>query len=155
MRSGPFLNSAASCSSRSETDVQNRPNPLTGTHLSFNAPLSQRQFISPFQRSSHRVPAAIVAGHAPVQDPYVELLPHLESHAPVAQRSAFVSIFMRHLEGEFASHYNRHKRRHGAFWSERYHSTLIEDGPHLWKCMRYIDLNMVRAGVVCHPIDRP
>lgn len=66
-----------------------------------------------------------------------------------------MSIFMRHLEGEFASQYNRRKQRRGTFWSERYHSTPVEDGPHFWNCMRYIDLNMVRAGVVHHPRDWP
>lgn len=71
------------------------------------------------------------------------------------RRPACISIFMRHLEGEFASHYNRRKHRRGAFWSERYHATLIENGPHLWNCMRYIDLNMMRAGVVRHPRDWP
>jgi putative transposase len=73
----------------------------------------------------------------------------------MVHRSASISVFMRHLEGEFAASYNRRKRRRGAFWSERYHATLIEDGSHLWNCMRYIDLNMVRAGVVDHPIDWP
>jgi putative transposase len=62
-----------------------------------------------------------------------------------------ISSFMRLLEGQFASQYNRRKHRRGAFWSERYHSTLIENGSHFWNCMRYIDLNMVRAGVVNHP----
>lgn len=72
-----------------------------------------------------------------------------------ARRPASISLFMRHLEGEFASYYNRRKCRHGAFWNERYHSTLVEGGIHLWNCMRYVDLNMVRAGVVHHPADWP
>jgi putative transposase len=71
------------------------------------------------------------------------------------RRATSISIFMRRLEGEFASGYNRRKNRCGAFWSERYHATLIEDGSHFWNCMKYIDLNMVRAGVVCHPRDWP
>ncbi len=71
----------------------------------------------------------------------------------LARRPIRIASFMRHLEGEFAAEYNRRKGRRGAFWSERYHSTLIEDGIHLWNCMRYIDLNMVRAGVVQHPSD--
>jgi putative transposase len=28
---------------------------------------------------------------------------------------------------------------------------MIDGGEHLWNCLRYIDLNMVRAGVVQHP----
>jgi REP-associated tyrosine transposase len=67
------------------------------------------------------------------------------------RRPGRISVFMRHLEGEFAACYNRRKHRRGAFWSERYHATLIEDGTHFWNCMHYIDLNMVRAGVVDHP----
>ena len=34
---------------------------------------------------------------------------------------------------------------------DRYHSTAIETGEHLLRCLVYIDLNMVRAGVVDHP----
>ena len=71
----------------------------------------------------------------------------------VAVRPNRISEMMRHLEGEFASSYNRRKGKSGTFWSERYHSTLIEDGDHLWNCMNYIDLNMVRASVVGHPRD--
>jgi hypothetical protein len=45
---------------------------------------------------------------------------------------------------------DRRKRRSGAFGEGR-HCTMIEPGEHLWKCMVYIELNMVRAGVVRHP----
>jgi putative transposase len=30
---------------------------------------------------------------------------------------------------------------------------MIEDGKHLLNCLRYVDMNMVRAGVVEHPRD--
>ena len=66
-----------------------------------------------------------------------------------------VSQWMQHLEGEFAQAYNRRKHRSGAFWSDRFHCTMIEEGLHLWNCMVYIELNMVRAGVVGHPADWP
>ena len=62
-----------------------------------------------------------------------------------------VSEFMQRLQGEFAEWYNYRKRRSGSFWNGRYHCTMIESGEHLWNCMRYINLNMVRAGVVSHP----
>ena len=45
-------------------------------------------------------------------------------------------------------------QRHGARWifsSRRYHATAVESGEHLVRCLVYIDLNMVRAGVVRHP----
>jgi putative transposase len=30
---------------------------------------------------------------------------------------------------------------------------MVEDGQHLLNCLRYVDLNMVRAGVVKHPAE--
>lgn len=62
-----------------------------------------------------------------------------------------VARFMQLVAGGLAQAYNLRKKRSGAFWTDRYHATMIEDGEHLWRCMRYIDLNMVRAGVVEHP----
>ena len=49
--------------------------------------------------------------------------------------------------------YNQRKKRRGAFWEDRYHSTAIESGEHLLRCLVYIDLNMVRAGVVSNPSE--
>ena len=59
------------------------------------------------------------------------------------------------LAGRTAQEYNRRKYRKGAFWEDRYHSTAIETGEHLLRCLVYIDLNMVRAGVVTHPSQWP
>jgi putative transposase len=66
-----------------------------------------------------------------------------------------ISRFMQKLEGDFAQYYNRRKARSGAFWGDRFHSTLVESGEHLRNCLAYIDLNMVRAGVVVHPREWP
>ena len=43
------------------------------------------------------------------------------------------------------------KNATGAFWEDRYHATAVEADQHLNRCLVYIDLNMVRAGVVSHP----
>jgi REP-associated tyrosine transposase len=59
------------------------------------------------------------------------------------------------IAGRTAQEYNRRKQRKGAFWEDRYHSTAIETGEHLLRCLVYIDLNMVRAGVVRHPAEWP
>jgi len=55
---------------------------------------------------------------------------------------------MRFLQGSFAQHYNKTHKREGAFWSDRYHSTLIQSGEHFGRCLFYIDLNMLRSGAV-------
>ncbi len=50
-----------------------------------------------------------------------------------------------------AQQYNRRKTRQGAFWENRYHATAIETDAHVHRCVVYMDLNMVRAGVVNQP----
>jgi REP element-mobilizing transposase RayT len=64
-----------------------------------------------------------------------------------------VSRMMQKLEGEFAEYYNLRKKRSGAFWGGRYWCTMVDEGRYVWNCMKYIDLNMVRAGVVAHPSE--
>jgi putative transposase len=58
---------------------------------------------------------------------------------------------MQLVAGRTAQQYNRRKQRNGAFWEDRYHATAIEADAHLHRCLVYVDLNMVRAGVVQHP----
>lgn len=58
---------------------------------------------------------------------------------------------MQYVAGKTGQEYNRRKKRRGAFWQDRYHATAIESGAHLRQCLVYVDLNMVRAGVVNHP----
>lgn len=53
--------------------------------------------------------------------------------------------------GRVAQEYNQRKRRKGAYWEDWYHATAIETGRHLLRCIVYIDLNMVRSGVISHP----
>jgi putative transposase len=55
------------------------------------------------------------------------------------------------IAGRAGQEYNQRKQRQGAFWEDRYHATAIEGDEHLHRCIVYIDLNMVRAGVVRHP----
>jgi putative transposase len=55
------------------------------------------------------------------------------------------------VAGRTAQEYNVRKKRKGAFWEDRYHAAAVEKSRYLRKCITYIDLNMVRAGVVEHP----
>lgn len=66
-----------------------------------------------------------------------------------------VSKSMQLIAGRTAQEYNLRRNRQGAFWQDRYHATAIECDTHLIQCMIYIDLNMVRAGIVSHPIEWP
>ena len=60
---------------------------------------------------------------------------------------------MQLIAGRTAQEYNQRKNCHGAFWEDRYHATAIEADEHLYRCLAYIDLNMVRARAVKHPGD--
>ena len=57
------------------------------------------------------------------------------------------------VAGRTGQEYNLRKKRKGAFWEDRYHATAIESEEQLFKCLTYIDLNMVRNGVVSHPSE--
>src|SRR5262245_14773424 len=57
---------------------------------------------------------------------------------------------MQLIAGRTAQEYNQRKGKQGAFWEDRYHATAVEADEHLHRCLAYIDLNMVRAGVVNH-----
>jgi len=57
------------------------------------------------------------------------------------------------IAGRTGRQYNLRKKRKGAFWEDRYHATAVKNGDHLIQCLAYIDLNMVRAGIVQHPSE--
>ena len=62
---------------------------------------------------------------------------------------------MQLIAGRVAQAYNQRKQRKGAFWEDRYHATAVDTDEHLARCLTYVDMNMVRAGVVKHPRDWP
>lgn len=73
---------------------------------------------------------------------------HLVVHVDDTEK---VGRLMQLAAGAFALHRNRRKGDEGSVWAHPYHCTIIQDGSHLLRCLRYVDLNMVRAGVVAHP----
>ncbi|UCE41400.1 MAG: transposase [Candidatus Aminicenantes bacterium] len=73
-------------------------------------------------------------------------------NAKAKKHDDVISRSMQLIAGRTAQEYNQRKNRKGAFWEDRYHSTIIDSNDHLNQCMTYIDMNMVRAGVVSHPM---
>jgi len=65
--------------------------------------------------------------------------------------SGAIARCMHLASGQTAQQYNSRRRRHGSFWEDRYHATAVDSDVHFVRCMFYVDLNMVRAGVVSHP----
>jgi putative transposase len=72
-----------------------------------------------------------------------------------AEQEGHVSTLMKKAAGESGQAYNRRKRRSGAFWEGRFHSTMVDSGRYLFECLAYIELNMVRCGEVEHPSQWP
>ena len=79
------------------------------------------------------------------------------SHLIVAggKKREVIPDSMKLIAGRTGQEFNQRKNRKGAFWQDRYHATAIQSGEHLIKCLVYVDLNMVRAGVVDHPSKWP
>jgi putative transposase len=75
---------------------------------------------------------------------------HVHLLLETEEKSA-VSTLMQQVAGEFASDYNRRKNRTNAVWGDCFHATLIEGGRYFFECLLYVELNMVRCGVVPHP----
>lgn len=53
----------------------------------------------------------------------------------------------------YASWFNTRHARTGTLWEGRYRATAVEEEGYLLRCMRYIELNPVRAGLVERPGD--
>lgn len=61
------------------------------------------------------------------------------------------SVLMRRLGQHYVQYFNRRHARTGTLWEGRFRSCLVEDERYLLICQRYIELNPVRANMVCDP----
>ena len=88
-----------------------------------------------------------------------ELYGHFESYIRLlvigGNKRDVIPKSIKLISGRTGQAFNQRKNRKGAFWEDRYHATAIESGDHLFRCLVYIDLNMLRAGVVDHPSEWP
>lgn len=55
------------------------------------------------------------------------------------------------LGRQYVQYINRSYRRTGTLWDSRYKSSLVQADTYLLACMRYIELNPVRAGMTSDP----
>lgn len=62
-------------------------------------------------------------------------------------------ILMQALGRRYVQHFNRRHRRTGTLWEGRYRATLVDSDHYLLRCMAYLDLNPVRAGIVGQAAD--
>lgn len=62
---------------------------------------------------------------------------------------------MQMLGRYYVQYYNYSYQRTGTLWEGRYKATLVDSESYLRTCMRYIELNPVRANMVAHPSEYP
>jgi putative transposase len=62
-----------------------------------------------------------------------------------------ISRMMQALGRRYVSYINKTHQRTGTLWEGRFKSSLIDSDQYLLTCMRYIELNPVRASMVKHP----
>ena len=55
---------------------------------------------------------------------------------------------LKHAHGRYASYWNALHRSSGHVWQGRFYSCPLDEG-HLWIALRYVELNPLRAGLVC------
>ena len=62
---------------------------------------------------------------------------------------------MQSVGRRYVQYFNFTYQRTGTLWEGRYRSTVIDAEAYLLTCMRYIELNPVRAAMVEHPAEYP
>lgn len=67
------------------------------------------------------------------------------------ERSESVGRLFQSLGRHYVRYVNETYRRHGGLWEGRYRGNVIDSQAYLLLCMRYIERNPVRAGMVDHP----
>lgn len=63
------------------------------------------------------------------------------------------SRVMKALGQRYVQYINRTYRRSGGLWEGRFRSCLVQQDDCLFACLRYIEMNPVRAGMVEQPVD--
>ena len=77
---------------------------------------------------------------------HVHLLMTPQSHEAISRT-------IQHVGRKYVMYVNRTYRKSGTLWEGRHKGCLVADDDYLLACMRYIELNPVRAGMVEHPGD--
>lgn len=69
------------------------------------------------------------------------------------ERVAGLGQLMKRLAGRQTRYMNRQEQRSGTLWESRYKSSPIQTEAYLPGCLRYVELNPVRARMVRRPED--
>lgn len=81
---------------------------------------------------------------------YVLMTNHVHLLVTPAQTHS-IAHMMQDTGRKFVRYINKRYKRTGSLWEGRYKASLIDSERYLLTCMRYIEMNPVRAGMVDHP----
>ncbi len=81
---------------------------------------------------------------------YVLMTNHVHLLATPAHKES-VPKTLQSVGRRYVQYFNCRRRRSGTLWEGRYRATVVDSERYLLTCMRYIELNPVRAGLVAHP----
>lgn len=73
--------------------------------------------------------------------------------ARYASRMRDVSCFAKDLQQRFTCWFNRSTGHCGRLWADRYKSVVLDGNHALWECLKYLEMNPVRAGYCNDPAD--
>jgi hypothetical protein len=62
-----------------------------------------------------------------------------------------LSEFMKHFQRKFTHHINRTHNMRGKLWADRFKSVILQRESSLWNCVKYVELNPVRAEMTDDP----
>jgi putative transposase len=112
----------------------------------FRTPSDYRFFLSLLQHSSRKYKAEV---HG-----YVLMTNHV--HFLVTPSDAYsLPRMMQGIGRLYVPFYNRRYGRTGTLWEHRYDASLLHDDAYWLTCLRYVELNPVRAGLTDSPEKYP
>jgi len=87
-------------------------------------------------------------------DVYAYVLMTNHVHLLIAPYKAMgISKMMQSIGRRYVQYINQTYARTGTLWEGRYKASLVQSEGYLLTCMRYIELNPVRARMVAHPAE--
>ncbi len=77
---------------------------------------------------------------------HFHMLIHIENEADLSK-------VMCEFKSLYAKVFNKKYKLAGHFWGDRFRSCIVQDDQYALACLRYIDRNAVKAGLVDHPAN--
>jgi putative transposase len=112
-------------------------------------------FVDPVDFAFYRTCLAYAARRCGVSiHAYVFMTNHV--HLMVTpERATSTARMMQSIGRLYVQYFNARCGRTGTLWEGRYKAAIVDDEGYLLTCMRYVELNPVRAGMVMDPRDYP